>query len=117
MPFIFALCCQVFCLQLGIQTIPYLLSSELFPNDARARCKGLIRAISAVFSFSMLKVFPYLEDTFGLYGSFWGLASILFLLLPIVFICVPEAKDVDLEHVAGLIDDQIETIQNTNRFQ
>ena len=92
---------QVFCLQLGIQTIPYLLSSELFPNDARARCKGLIRAISAIFSFSMLKVFPYLEDFFGLYGSFWGFASILFLILPIVFICVPEAKDVDLNHVAG----------------
>ena len=49
----------------------------------------------------MLKVFPYLEDIFGLYGTFWGLASILFLLLPIVFICVPEAKDVGLEDVSG----------------
>ena len=92
---------QVFCLQLGIQTIPYLLSSELFPNDSRARCKGIIRGISAVFSFTMLKFFPYLEDFFGLYGSFWGLASVLLLLLPIIFLCVPEAKDVELDEVAG----------------
>ena len=66
---------QVFSLQLGLQSFPNLLSSELFPNDARARCKGLIRAVSAIFSFAMLKVFPYLEDTLGLYGSFWSLAS------------------------------------------
>jgi hypothetical protein len=91
----------VFCLQLGIQTIPYLLSSELFPNDARARCKGLVRAISAVFSFSMLKFFPYLEDLLGLYGTFWGLSSVLLLILPIIYLCVPEAKDVELGQVGG----------------
>lgn len=109
----------MFCLQLGVQSFPNLLSSELFPNDARARCKGFIRAVSAIFSFAMLKVFPYLEDNLGLYGSFWSLASgtvngskcngprieftcaVLILILPIIYLCVPEAKDVELDQVSG----------------
>lgn len=32
---IIIICGQVFFLQLGLQTFPNLLSSELFPNDAR----------------------------------------------------------------------------------
>ena len=98
---IFLICGQVFCLQLGLQTFPNLLSSELFPNDARSRCKGFIRAVAALFSFVMLKIFPYLETHIGLYGSFWLLASILFTILPFIYLFVPEAKDVDLNNIGG----------------
>ena len=38
-------CCLVFSVQLGIQTLPHLLSGELFPSDVRAFCKGKIFAI------------------------------------------------------------------------
>lgn len=59
------ICCQVFFLQLGLQTFPNLLSSELFPNDARSSCKGIIRAFSALSSAAMLKMFPYTETQIG----------------------------------------------------
>lgn len=59
------ICCQVFFLQLGLQTFPNLLSSELFPNDARSSCKGMIRAFSALSSAAMLKMFPYTETQIG----------------------------------------------------
>ena len=59
------ICCQVFFLQLGLQTFPNLLSSELFPNDARSKCKGMIRAFSALSSAAMLKMFPYTETQIG----------------------------------------------------
>ena len=62
---ILIICCQVFFLQLGLQTFPNLLSSELFPNDARSRCKGIIRAFSAISSAVMLKMFPYAETHIG----------------------------------------------------
>ena len=62
---IMIICCQVFFLQLGLQTFPNLLSSELFPNDARSRCKGFIRAFSAISSAIMLKLFPYTETHLG----------------------------------------------------
>ena len=67
---ILLICCQVFFLQLGLQTFPNLLSSELFPNDARSRCKGLIRAFSAISSAIMLKLFPYAETHIG---NYWWL--------------------------------------------
>jgi len=91
--------CQVFALQIGVQTFPNLLSGELFPNDIRARCKGMIRAVSALLSFLMLKLFPYMEYQLGLYGSFWSLAACLALMLPVIFIFVPEPKDVSLDLV------------------
>ena len=39
---IMIICCQVFFLQLGLQTFPNLLSSELFPNDARHTSNDVI---------------------------------------------------------------------------
>jgi hypothetical protein len=33
-------CLLVFAVQLGVQTLPFLLSGELFANDVRAVCKG-----------------------------------------------------------------------------
>ena len=95
------ICGQVFCLQLGLQTFPNLLSSELFPNDARSRCKGFIRAISAISSFVMLKLFPYLETMIGLHGSFWLLSAVLIIIIPFIYFLVPEAKDVDLNNIGG----------------
>ena len=138
---ILLICCQVFFLQLGLQTFPNLLSSELFPNDARSRCKGFIRAFSAISSAVMLKLFPYAETYIGkettnknilnlhslkemfnkpvtliwlshllfqdyiivffpgLYGTFWMLSSILLLIIPFIYLYVPEAKDVDLADI------------------
>ena len=34
-----AVCLLVFSVQLGVQTLPFLLSGELFPTDVRATCK------------------------------------------------------------------------------
>ena len=42
-------CCLVFSVQLGIQTLPQLLSGELFPSDVRAFCKGLTRSATCGF--------------------------------------------------------------------
>ena len=39
-------CLLVFAAQMGVQTLPFLLSGELFASDVRAVCKGLCRGIT-----------------------------------------------------------------------
>ena len=50
------------------------------------------------------QVFPYLETNAGLHGSFWVLALILCLILPVIYCFVPEAKDVHLNQVGWFFE-------------
>ena len=47
-------CAIVFGVQVGVQTIPTLLASELFPSNLRAWCKGLARCIAYLLIFCKL---------------------------------------------------------------
>ena len=42
-----ATCLLVFAAQMGVQTLPFLLSGELFASDVRALCKGLCRGVTS----------------------------------------------------------------------
>ena len=53
---LFCACLLVFAVQMGVQTIPQILSGELFPSDVRPRCKGISRCIQCIFAVSCLKV-------------------------------------------------------------
>ena len=46
----------VFGVQLGVQTLPLLLSGELFPSDVRPICKGIARSIQCILLVICLKV-------------------------------------------------------------
>ena len=46
----------VFSVQFGVQTLPILLSGELFPADVKPKCKALVRCIQCILLVSSLKV-------------------------------------------------------------
>jgi hypothetical protein len=74
-------------LQLGLQTLPMLLSSELFPSEVRAFCKGVTRSFACIMLVLSLKFFPLIEETLTLYGTFFLFAGILVASLPVVYWC------------------------------
>ena len=41
-------CMLVFAVQLGVQTLPLLLSGELFPSDVRPACKSIARSFQCI---------------------------------------------------------------------
>ena len=113
-------CCLVFSVQLGIQTLPQLLSGELFPSDVRAFCKGLTRSATCGFLvigknyvklnlffnirfyfalFSGLKMYPIFESTLTVPGTFFLFSAMMILCLPIVYCILPETKDMGLEMI------------------
>ena len=92
-------CLLVFSVQLGIQTLPNLLSGELFPSDIRAFGKGLTRAATCGFLVLALKLFPLLQSQLNLHGTFFLFSGILLIALPIVYCILPETKDMGLEMI------------------
>ena len=89
-----------FFVQIGPESFPNLISSELFPNDARSNGKGILRAISSVFSFVVLSLFPVVKEAIGLDMTFFALSITLLLTLIPTFFFLPEAKDVNLNYVS-----------------
>jgi len=89
-----------FFIQIGPESFPNLISSELFPNDARSNGKGVLRAISSVFSFLVLTSFPVVKEAIGLDMTFLALSLTLLLTLVPTFLYLPEAKDIDLNYVS-----------------
>ena len=89
-----------FFVQIGPESFPNLISSELFPNDARSNGKGILRAISSVFSFIVLSLFPVVKEAIGLDMTFFALSFTLLLTLIPTFFFLPEAKDVNLNYVS-----------------
>ena len=49
-------CTLVFGVQLGVQTMPLLMSGELFPSDVRPRCKSIARSIQCLLLVGCLQV-------------------------------------------------------------
>ena len=96
---LFAGCCLVFAVQLGIQTLPFLLSGELFPSDIRAFCKSNTRSIACIFLVISLQLYPWLEDQINNSGTFYLYAGVIIICTPIVFIVLPETKDLSLHIV------------------
>jgi len=92
-----AACFLVFSVQLGVQTLPLLLSGELFPTDIRATCKGLTRSWTCVLLVVSLKLFPLVETGLTLPGTFLAFALILTLSFPVIFFILPETKDLSLD--------------------
>ena len=94
-------CCIVFSVQLGVQTLPQLLSGELFPNDIRAFCKGLTRTFACLLLVGSLKIFPkMIESGIGIHGTFYALSAAMVVSAPVIYHILPETKNMSLEMVA-----------------
>eukprot|EP00091_Calanus_sinicus_P016752 TRINITY_DN36298_c0_g1_i1.p1 TRINITY_DN36298_c0_g1~~TRINITY_DN36298_c0_g1_i1.p1 ORF type:complete len:181 (-),score=23.95 TRINITY_DN36298_c0_g1_i1:21-563(-) len=78
-------CLLVFSVQLGVQTLPLLLSGELFPADVRASCKGLTRAITCIFLVLSVKMYPQLESYLSLSGTFFMFSCVMTIFFPAVY--------------------------------
>ena len=92
-------CCLVFFAQLGIQSLPTLLSGELFPADIRAFGKGLTRSLACLLMLGSLQMFPCLQHWIDMYGTFYAFGVVILACTPVIYCIVPETKDMRLEMI------------------
>ena len=65
----------------------------------RAVCKGVSRAFTCLLLVLCLKLFPQLESNLGLQACFYLFSIIMALSIPLVYLILPETKDMGLEMI------------------
>ena len=75
-----------FSVQIGVQSMPDLLSRELYPGDFRAKGKAMNTATTSIWIFLTLKLYSPLKDCIGDYGVFYLFAGALLCSLPLVYL-------------------------------
>ena len=109
-------CFLAFSVQIGVQTFPHLLSSELYPGDLRAKGKSISRAISCVLMMITLKLYAPLKNSITEYGVFYMFSGMVLVSIPTIYfkhlasknkrveqptnwLYLPETKEIILEDI------------------
>lgn len=77
---------------LGLSSVTYVLLSELFPTNIKAMAIGLFTVFTSTLAFAVSKLFQVINDSLGIYVSFYIFGIITFLFLVFMWYRVPETK-------------------------
>ncbi|XP_041983967.1 facilitated trehalose transporter Tret1-like [Aricia agestis] len=89
----------MFSLTVGVSSIPFTLSGEIFPLEYRGLGSGIsVLALSLNF-FIAVKSFPVLTNSIGLSATYLLYAGIVTLCLSILYFMLPETKDRTLQDI------------------
>ena len=112
-------CFLAFSVQMGVQTMPHLLSGVLYPKDLRAKGKSISRAITCILIMITLKLYLPLKNAITEYGVFFFFAGVTMMLVPLIYFkslfknqdnekqssnwfYLPETKNIPLEDIQYL---------------
>ncbi|GAB6025928.1 Facilitated trehalose transporter Tret1 [Chamberlinius hualienensis] len=84
---------------IGVGPMPYVVTSEVFPNRARGRASSMGVATLCFFGFLITKYFVNLSAAIGESGAFYFCAAICFAGFLIAYFTVPETKGKKLEEI------------------
>ena len=87
------LCLHVFFIQFGVQTLPGLLTDILYPTCSAAIMKGFTKAVASVILISFVFIFKNLNYS----HAFYLMAAILLVSTPLLYLFVPEIRNVGTE--------------------
>ncbi|GAB6025580.1 Facilitated trehalose transporter Tret1 [Chamberlinius hualienensis] len=84
---------------IGWGGVPYALSAEMLPTEARALGSGLCFTVVWIFGFVWTKCFVIIKDWIGISGMFWIFSSAGVLGVFFTFFLIPETKGKSLEQI------------------
>ena len=84
------LCLHTFVVQCGLQGLPTQLSDILFPSSCKSIMKGICKAMTSL----TLVIFISLVNLFPIFVRFWIMAAVLLVASPLLFIFVPEIRNI-----------------------
>ncbi|KAG8307783.1 hypothetical protein J6590_013480 [Homalodisca vitripennis] len=82
---------------IGFNTIPWIISAELFPIEIRGMAQSLIMGITNFSIFSVLKIYPFMDEALG--GSFgvqWMFSIVSLIGALFIFVFLPETHKKEL---------------------
>lgn len=86
----------------GLLTLPWMMSSEMFPHEVRGIIQGPVMAWANFIMFVAIKSFPSMKDLFGgVYMVHWFFAAMSLVSICFVWLFLPEThnrKLIEIEH-------------------
>ncbi|XP_018578224.1 facilitated trehalose transporter Tret1-like, partial [Anoplophora glabripennis] len=89
---IFSLILYILTFNFGLGSIPWILSSELFPNSVKQIAASTVSSTFWITSFLLTRFFNDMNDFMGRAGSFWFFAVICLLAAIFSIFFMPETK-------------------------
>lgn len=85
---------------MGLMSIPWTMTAELFSIEIRGMAHGLMVAIGNLIMFAALKIYPFLEDMLGgIYAVQWMFAGFSFAAVIFIFTFLPETHGKELSEI------------------
>lgn len=99
---------------IGIQSIPWMLMSEVFPFKSRGFATGITAAINYSLSFVTTKTYLNLEGWLGLYGVIWFYCIIDICGFVFIYFLIPETEHRTLEDIETHFSDNQRKLTDIN---
>ncbi|KAF4739450.1 hypothetical protein FOZ62_014461 [Perkinsus olseni] len=89
---------------IGVGAIPWLIMSEIFPNDVRGLASSIATAVNWFFSWIVTMFLDDYRRAITYQGVFWSFAFMCFVLAVFVLVFVPETKGRSFETIQAYFD-------------
>ncbi|XP_045777618.1 facilitated trehalose transporter Tret1-like [Maniola jurtina] len=82
----------IFSYTIGLATVPFAITSEIFPTNIKSKATCVIQIFVALITFAVTKLYQVIADNLGNYVAFWcfGLLSVGGVIF--ILILLPETK-------------------------
>lgn len=87
---------------IGLCTVQYLYSTEIYPTRIRSVCYATNMALHWFFQFAVVRVTPNMFVSLNIYGAYIFWAVICAVGFVILFLWAPETKGIPMEHMEEL---------------
>lgn len=105
---VLALVLYIVIFSIGLQTIPLLLISEMFPTNVKAFAICLADIYFCFIASAVSKFFHFTTAQFGMHVPFYTFAVCAILGLFFIVFCVPETKGKTLEDIQDYLEEKCE---------
>lgn len=82
----------IFSYTIGLATVPFAITSEIFPTHIKAKATCAIQIFVALMTFAVTKLFQVVADDLGNHVAFWGFGVFSAAGVVFIFMYLPETK-------------------------
>lgn len=82
----------IFSYTIGLATVPFAITSEIFPTNIKSKATCVIQIFVALMTFAVTKLFQVVADNLGEYFAFWGFGLLSVAGVIFILVLLPETK-------------------------
>ncbi|XP_073957216.1 facilitated trehalose transporter Tret1-like [Choristoneura fumiferana] len=82
----------IFSYTIGLATVPFAITSEIFPTNIKSKATCAIQIFVALMTFAVTKLYQVVEDSLGLYVVFWAFGALSVAGVVFILVLLPETK-------------------------